>query len=144
MYIKIILELFVLGSFINESSGIKGQEYLLKLTVEHILRNNIGTDSTVLLLLSNFVEDKSGRFFNNINLPGTMDWLEDLTLKIIYENSLWPITTFHPKEELSIDVPLTGIRGYIIFINPKTENVEDILEGNLGQLEEKRSLNRHS
>ena len=88
MHIKIIFELFVLGLCINESSGIKEQEDLLKSTVGCILRKNFGTDSSVLLLLSNFVEDESERFLDNENYPGTMDWLEDLTLKIIYENYL--------------------------------------------------------
>ena len=60
--------------------------------------------------------------------------VEDLTLKIIYENSIWPIVTFHPEEEeFSIDAPLIDNGGYIIFINHKTEDLTEIwksLKGN--------------
>ena len=111
---------------------------LLKSTVEYILRKNFGTDVSVLILLHCFVEDETERFLNNEQFSGSMQWLEVLTLKTICENSFCPIVIFHSdEEEFSIYTPLMEIRGYVIFIDPKTEDFEDILKGNLEELEEK-------
>ena len=143
MHIKTILEILLCGFYINECFGIKAQVELLKSTVENILHENFRTNGPVLILLSSLFEDKSERLIENEDFSGTMQWLEDLTLKIIYEKSFWPIVTFHADEELSIDEPLIE-NDYIIFINPKTEDFEDILSGNIFELEKKLSLHHHS
>ena len=113
--------------------------------LKHILLENFTREGPVFISLSNYPEDDFPRHQFGEDFPRPFMWLEFTVLKLISENSIFPLIILHPeKDEISFNMPIVRSNGYIIFINSQIKEYEDLFYENIFQLQSKLSWNSRS
>ena len=140
----IVLAAVVIANLVEKIDAVNWD--FVQSTIKYILSKNFTTEGPVLLLMSNAVEEDFPRSLDGQNSPRTLRWLEDMTLKFVCEHALWPVIVFQPENnEASFDeIPEVRNNGYIIFVNPQTEEFEDVLDDSISTLQFKSSWNSRS
>ena len=142
---ELILVLFVFQSSSNDFDAKKVNLYYLESVIKHILNDGFVSEGPVLIVLSPVTQKRHPRFLYNEDFLQTLHWLPEITVEIIYTWSLWSVSIINPKElEFEIVASVVRNKGYIIFVNPETEDCENELIDSLNTLQSKPSWNPRS
>ncbi|KAJ9573923.1 hypothetical protein L9F63_008696 [Diploptera punctata] len=139
---NILFATFVLNCAVGKIFSEKNVEPFVQSLIEHTLVKKFAQEGPVVFLLSNDVHEDRVASVNAVELPKTTQWLQDISFKIVSENYLWPISVHHPENEEYSTVLLP--KGYIIFVNPQTEELNNNFTDYVGKLKDTSFWNPRS